>query len=154
MTRLCNLRTTITYNYRCYMLCKFSLRGGGGDLLISASLQVEHLTSNCNLTSQLLRLTKITLQKLHIPHIWPFSPPPPPPSSITLVHKLLLENQISKNQKSWYSDKEILSYATCHKLKNPDSPPLSPEIQQIATDHINGNLNTELNGSLSQSKHI
>ena len=49
--------------------------------------------------------------------------PPPPPSSITLVHKLLLENRISKNQKSWYSDKEILPYATCHKLKNPDSPP-------------------------------
>ena len=131
------------------------MRGGGGgeNLLISASLQVEHLTSYCNSTSQLLRLTKITLQKLHIPHIWPFSPPPPP-SSITLVHKLLLENRISKNQKSWYSDKELLSYATCHKLKNPDYPPPSPEIRQIATDHSNGNLNTELHGSLSQSKHI
>ena len=80
--------------------------------------QFKRSYNNCNLTSQLLRLTKITLQKLHIPHIWPFSP-----SSITLVHKLLLENRISKNQKSWYSDKEILSYATCHKLKNPDSPP-------------------------------
>ena len=45
------------------------------NLLISASLQVEHLTSNCNSTSQLLRLTKITLQKLHIPRTWPFSPP-------------------------------------------------------------------------------
>ena len=50
----------------------------------------------------------------------------PPPFSITLLHKLLLENQISKNQKSWYSDKEILSYATCLKLKNPDPPPPPP----------------------------
>ena len=38
---------------------------GGKNLLISASLQVEHLTSNCNSTSQLLRLTS-----LH-------TPPPP-----------------------------------------------------------------------------
>ena len=93
--------------------CVIYVRGEICLFLLACRFQ-EHLTSNCNSTSQLLRLTKITLQKLHIPHIWLFPPPPPPPPppSITLVHKLLLENRISKNQKSWYSDKEILSYAT------------------------------------------